>query len=251
MVAQFVKLNTDFSPSALPILNLAQGEIHLWQVALDSPPATVKRLRQILTVEEQIKARRFHWQKDQARFIITRGILRIILGRYLGTNPSAIDFCYGLYGKPALSKKVLSFNLSHSYNLALYAIALNQEIGIDLEFLQTEVSYREIANQFFSAQEKAKLNRLPTHLQQQAFFRAWTRKEAYLKAIGRGLSLPLNQVEVSLLPTEPAILLNISWDSQEASRWLLQEFIPAPEYVATLAVQGQLTQIQHWELEMV
>lgn len=245
MVANLVQFNNNSSWQNWPIPYLCQDEVHLWCVSLDSSTSLIKSLKPILSIEEQNQAQRFQFDKDQKRFIITRATLRIILSRYLDQSPSSLHFDYGLYGKPILSNDSLKFNLSHSHQLALYAVTSNRELGIDLELLQTNFPYQDIVNYCFSNQEKAKFEQLPDHLRHQAFFNAWTRKEAYLKAIGKGLSLPLDQVEVSLLPTEPAALLRVSWNPNEIFRWSLHQLIPVSGYVATLAFPSQPTQIQY------
>jgi 4'-phosphopantetheinyl transferase len=141
----------------------------------------------------------------------------------------------------------LHFNLSHSQGLALYAIAQNRQVGVDLEALRTDCPWQAIAQQCFSPAEQAQLAALPAPLQRQAFFKGWTCKEAYVKATGQGLTIPLDQFQVCLVPGKPAALLNTQWDVAEASRWFLQELTVAPGYAAALAVEGKC-QIQYRHL---
>jgi 4'-phosphopantetheinyl transferase len=164
--------------------------------------------------------------------------------------PDQLRFDYSNHGKPKLAKTFgqgrLSFNLSHSGGLALYSVTLGREIGIDLERVWEDLEYEQIAERFFSPREGTMLRRLPARQRPEAFFNCWTRKEAYLKARGEGLSLPLNQFDVSMAPGEPAALLNVWDDPQEATRWTLQELIPAPGYVGALAVEGHAWRLTRW-----
>lgn len=232
-------------------LSLAGNEIHLWQASLDLPALPVQNLRQTLAADELGRAKRFHFQKDRERFIVTRGVLRAILSRYLHIAPQQLRFTYSPYGKPALAHETggdtLCFNLSHSHDLALYAITRNRQVGIDLEYLRALPDMEQVAQRFFSAQENSVLDTLPQNQRLEAFFNCWTRKEAYIKARGEGLSFRLDQFDVSLMPGEPAALLTVRGDSCEAARWSLQELEPAPGYVAALAVEGHGWHLHCWQ----
>ncbi|MGE5659888.1 MAG: 4'-phosphopantetheinyl transferase family protein [Actinomycetota bacterium] len=231
-------------------LALSNHEIHVWLASLDQPAQHRQQLLATLAPEERLRAERFHFELDRNRFIVGRGILRTILGRYLQQEPSWIQFRYGGRGKPYLATqppdRSLCFNLSHSQGMALYALSRGQEIGIDLEFIRPLPDVEAIAQYCFSAQEKANFLTLPAREQKVAFFQVWTRKEAYLKAIGDGLAFPLDQFEVSLLPGEPAKLLSIQGCSEAAKQWLLQDLSPAPNYAATLAVAAGDWQLRYW-----
>jgi 4'-phosphopantetheinyl transferase len=155
--------------------------------------------------------------------------------------PEHLCFDYNCYGKPFLASEFehyqLTFNLSHSDGLALYAIVRNQYVGIDIERIRTDFEYEEIAQRFFSPREVAVLRTVPAHLKPEAFFSCWTRKEAYIKAQGQGLSLPLDSFDVSLAPGEPAKLLSTRDGPQEASRWALLTLNPGQDYTGTVAVK--------------
>jgi 4'-phosphopantetheinyl transferase len=211
----------------------------------------VQSLQYTLAPDEQTRAERFYFQKDRERFIVARGLLRVILSRYLDTTPSQLRFRYGLYGKPSLvttpGQDTVNFNSSRSRGLTLYAIARNREVGIDLEYMRTDFACEQVAEQFFSSREKATLRAFPTGMKHEAFFTCWTRKEAYIKARGKGLSLPLNQFDVSVTPGEPALLVNTRGDSQETSRWSLQELRPRTGYMAALAVEGHDWRLSCWD----
>jgi len=226
-------------------------EVHVWRSSLRLEATGAERLWQTLCEEERLRAERFHFQKDKEAFIAGRGALRVILGRYLNAPPADLRFRYSLYGKPSLTsehgKGELRFNVSHSAGLALYAVTVSREIGIDIEYIRDHLTYLQIAKRFFSPQEIAMLASLPEHSQRTAFFNCWTRKEAYIKARGEGLSLLLDKFEVSLAPGVPAALLSASGDTREVSRWTLQELTPGPGYVAALAVEGKGWRARCWQ----
>jgi len=231
-------------------LTLSSNDIHVWRAALDQPTSCFQQLAQSLCAQERVRAERFYFERDRKHFVVGRGILRTILGLYLGIEPSQLQFYYGPRGKPALTETYgggwLRFNLSHSQGLALYAVTRDREIGIDIEHIRPMPEAEQIAVRFFSVQENAVFRTLPPSQKQTAFFNCWTRKEAYIKALGDGLALPLDQFDVSLAPGEPARLLSIKGD-RAITRWFLQELTPAPDYVAALAVEGQGWCLTCWQ----
>ncbi|MBW4575008.1 MAG: 4'-phosphopantetheinyl transferase superfamily protein [Aphanothece sp. CMT-3BRIN-NPC111] len=232
-------------------LGLLRDEVHVWRAALDLGAAQVQRLAETLSVDEKERAERFHFEQHRQRFIVGRGVLRTILGRYLDIEPSQLQFCYGHRGKPTLAEAFgggrLRFNLSHSQGLALYAIALDREIGIDLEHIRPMADAEQIAKRFFSPREHATILALPENEKQQAFFNCWTRKEAYLKAIAEGLAHSLDQVEVTLAPGEPAQLLNITRSPDSTKIWSIKELTPASGYVAAIVVEGDNWCLRCWQ----
>jgi len=234
-------------------LNLPHAEIHVWRASLNADSAWQQRLAQTLSEEEHYRANRFHFEKDRAHFIVGRGILRVILGGYLKLNSEQVPIGYTPFGKPILAEPLhandLQFNLSHSDGLALYAFGHSHPLGIDLERTRPDFATAEIAQRFFAPGEVATLQALSPELQPRAFFDCWTRKEAYLKAKGSGLSVPLDSFEVSLTPGEPAVLLKSQIDSQEPQRWSLLSLNPGPGYAAALAVEGRVWQLKCWRFE--
>lgn len=232
-------------------LVLSGNEIHVWRASLDQSATQVQQLAQTLSTDERIRSERFYFEQDKNYFVVGRGLLRTILGIYLGMEPSQLQFCYGPCGKPYLAEttdgSTLNFNLSHSQGLALYAIARFHRIGIDLEYIRPISEAEQIARHFFSPQENAVFQALLPSQKQAAFFNCWTRKEAYLKAIGDGLAFPLEQLDVSLFPGEPAQIYSIKGDRSVAARWSLQELTPAPSYTATLAVEGHDWHLICWQ----
>lgn len=232
-------------------LALERDDVHVWRAALDVELAYIRRLEGMLSEDERARADRFYFEKDRDRFVAAHGLLRSILGRYLELSPDHLQFVYGDYGKPALAGQSgvqgICFNMSHSEGLGLYVVTRGREVGIDVEHRRPNFATRDVAEKFFSPREVATLFGLPESLQSEAFFNCWTRKEAYIKARGMGLSLPLDQFDVSLVPGEPAALLHTSDDPMETSRWCLQELVPAPDYAAALAVAGSDWRLKCWQ----
>jgi 4'-phosphopantetheinyl transferase len=232
-------------------LRLPSDEVHVWRAPLDLDASSMAELQRTLATDELDRMARFYFQKDRDHFIVGRGLLRTILGRYLNTEPAALRFCYNFYGKPALATEFgdgrLRFNMSHAHGLALYAVTCDREIGVDVEYIRTDFACEEIAERFFSPYENAVLRALPADTKYMAFFTCWTRKEAYIKARGMGLSLALDQFDVALTPGEPAAVLNTREDPHEALRWSLQELIPGSGYVAALAVAGHTWRLSSWQ----
>lgn len=234
-------------------LMLASDEVHVWCASLEQSPALVEQLAQTLSKDERTRAARFYFEQHKNRFIVGRGILRTLLGSYLSIEPTSVQFCYGPRGKPALSeicsKAKLCFNVSHSQGLALYAVTRDRQIGVDIEQIRPIPNAEEIALRFFSPREHAVISDLPPNQKQKAFFNCWTRKEAYIKAIGEGLAHSLDQIEVTLAPGERANLLSIAGSSQEACRWSLHELVPVPadEYASALVVEGNTSSLSCWQ----
>lgn len=245
-----IPLDKLWSPAPANLV-LSSDEVHVWCASLDQSASQVQQLATTLSADEQLRADRFRFEQHRQHFIIGRGVLRAILGRYMDIEPSQVQFCYGPHGKPALATAstagMLHFNLSHSGGVALYAVARERQIGIDIEHLRSLSEVEPIAKRFFSTREYEELRALPPSQQHDAFFRYWTLKEAYIKATGLGLSLPLNQFEVSLAPGESAVLFSNPVDSQEASHWSLKELSPGHGYVAAIAVKGDSWQLKCYQ----
>jgi 4'-phosphopantetheinyl transferase len=230
--------------------SLSGDEVHVWRASLDRPAAEYARL---LSNDEQARADRLRFEQQRRRFIVGRGTLRIILGRYLNLSPEEIKFEYHANGKPILRDGLLQseirFNLSHSEELALLAVTQQREVGIDLETLRPNLDVGRLAEQFFSPEEKAELKALPPDRKLASFFSGWTRKEAYLKARGEGLTYPLDQFSVSMDCDKPAKLLDVKDDPRELSRWSFHTLAPAPGYIGALAVEGHHWHLAQWQLE--
>ncbi len=220
-------------------LTLAADQVQVWHTWLHGSSSELQTLAQVLSPDEQERAARFRFPQHRDAFIAARGQLRSILSCYLNVKAQDLRFGYGPHGKPALVEphSDLQFNLSHSNGLALFAISQGHRVGVDVEYIDSDRPWRNIAQRFFAPGENQVLSRLSETEGQQAFFHCWTRKEAFIKATGQGLSLPLDQFEVAIAPNQPAALLKTCWDEQEANRWLLQDLQIAPHYAAAVAVE--------------
>jgi 4'-phosphopantetheinyl transferase len=207
-------------------------------------------LAETLSASERQRADRFQFDRDRLRFIARRGLLRRILGRYVNVDPARLSFTLSSRGKPALAAKnggpALHFNLSHSEGLALFAVAHNCPLGVDVERLRPIAEADGIAEKFFSARETFMLNSRPGTSKLEAFFRCWTAKEAFLKATGDGITDSLAEVEVSLGVGLKPELLRIAGDAQLASLWTLHTLAPAPGFVGTLAVKASGLKLACW-----
>ncbi len=234
-------------------LTLPNGEIHVWSIALDQPQKIVQQLSQNLSAGEFLRAGRFCFDHLTRRFIVGRAALRLLLAQYTGIAPSSLQFHYNAYGKPVLAeisdRASVHFNLSHSEELALFACTRGCEIGVDIDCLRPLAEAEGIAARFFSAEESRVFRALAPHQKQQAFFNCWTRKEAFLKAKGEGLSFPLVAFDVAFVPGEPAKLLHVQGNPQEAAAWSLQELHPAAGYAAACAVRGPIRNLvcRRWD----
>ena len=217
---------------APPFTVLPEGQIQVWQAALPRTEEQAEAFLPLLSADERARASHFRIFRARAAFVGARGTLRLLLGRYLEIPPQELRFCYNAQGKPFLEEDALSFNLSHSQGLALYAFSHLGPVGIDLEHLRPEVASAQIARRFFAPQEVAALDLVEPERRTEAFFTCWTRKEAYLKARGEGLSLGLSIFAVSL--DEPAALLHSDQGADECRRWQLCTLHPQPGYVGAL-----------------
>jgi 4'-phosphopantetheinyl transferase len=223
-------------------------EIHVWHAALDRDENVIAQLETTLSLEENARADRFHFANDKNRFVVARGLLRELLGRYLHQAPASLEFSYGQHGKPSLSggnvSSGLCFNLSHSSGLVVYAIARERNLGIDVEHVRAKFAGEDIARRYFSVREVSDLRTLPPEAKVEGFFHCWTRKEAYLKATGMGLQIPLDSFSVSLLPENPVLFLG----GVEAC-WHLAAYHPAGGYVAAVAYDGAPCSIKYFPVD--
>ena len=233
-------------------LSLAGADVHVWRAWLDPPADRVEALAVSLSADEWKRADRLAFAHLRRRYVVGRGVLRAILGRYTGAAPARLRFRYAPGGKPALDDQPggadFRFNISHSNELLLCAVALDREVGVDVEWTGRPLPDAEqIAQSFFSAAERAALRAVPAHLKTVAFFNCWTRKEAYIKARGDGLSLPLDSFDVSLAPGAPVALTGSRRGARDPERWQLRAFEAAPGYCAALVVEGRPGRISFWE----
>jgi 4'-phosphopantetheinyl transferase len=222
-------------------------QVDLWRIRLNIDSDTVGRLEGTLSPEEAERAARFYFQADRDRFIVSHTSLRQILARYLQCDPGQLRFFVNEYRKPFLDRGRLEFNLSHSGDFALIAIGRARKVGVDVERIRTDFETEEIGRRFFSQSEMSELQSLPADQRKRAFFSCWTRKEAYIKAQGMGLTLPLDSFDVSLSPGQPAVLRATRPDSEEAARWTLLSLNVGSDYAAAVAVEGQHLDFRFWD----
>jgi 4'-phosphopantetheinyl transferase len=229
-------------PRGLPV---HPGHVEVWMTPLDPPPVRLARLERWLDADERARAARFVFPRDGRRFRVARGTLREILGAYLGTAPDAVRFGYAAAGKPALAAPFtdagVAFNVSHSGEVALVAIGARRRIGVDVEQIRPLEDLVALAERNFSVAERRTLLALPSAAREPAFFACWTRKEAFIKALGDGLSYPLDAFTVSFTAGEPARFVDIRGEPATAAQWTLAALDAGPGYAAAVAVDAPVT----------
>jgi 4'-phosphopantetheinyl transferase len=233
----------------------AVEESHVWQFDLDTQSSADGQWEGLLSSDEHERALRFHFPLHGRRFSATRRLLRIVLGAYLDADPRTLCFRYSDKGKPALggihATSPLRFNLSHSEDVVLLAITLGREIGVDVEYMRPDFEFESTAHRFFSAAECESFDTIPLAQKRLAFFNCWTRKEAFIKAKGDGLSLPLNQFDVSLIPGTPAKILATRPDAGEKTGWSLHAIDAGPDYAAALVAEGRNVRIIYKKISSI
>lgn len=231
-------------------LELGSGEVHLWRASLEFDAAIPECLRRTLSAEEIVRAERFRFSEGRHRFTAARGILRDILSRYTGRPPAALEFGYHASGKPYVMGETglgePEFNLSHSKEMALYALTRGRRVGVDVELIRPHTDLSRIAERFYAAREAEALRDLPPEERAEAFFRCWTRKEAYLKARGEGLALGLGSFEVSLGAGDTDALISVRGDPSAGQRWQLTDVEIGMGYAAAVAVEQRGLLLRFW-----
>lgn len=232
-------------------VELRPGEVHLWRAPLDLHASIIETLYGTLAADERERAGRFRFPEGRARFTAARGILRDILGRYTGADPASLQFGRQPSGKPFLlagpGAGKIQFNLSHSKGMGLYGVTLGRPVGVDVESIRPDVEFSRIAERFFTSKEAVALRNCPADLQAAAFFRCWTRKEAFIKAIGEGLAFGLGNFEVSIEPGDPDALLGVGADPAAVHRWHLADVEAPAGFAAAVAVEQRGLAFACWE----
>ena len=228
----------------MSVSTISEGEIHLWQITLDDPLVNPDNLyNEVLSEDEKERASWFRFSEYRSKFITARGHLRKILGRYLKTRPEEIVFAYNEYGKPGIpagsNRQKINFNLSHSRDIALCAIAADYEVGIDIEYVRRVMRSEKILERFFSPGETEYYHSCPANMRERAFMTLWTMKEAYSKAVGTGFTSNLKELDLSpaLTGTSPSRVSVPRGDGME--KWSIYTFTPFNEYAASLALKGE------------
>jgi 4'-phosphopantetheinyl transferase len=225
---------------------IAQDEIHVWRANLDCDARLLRQLESTLAPDERNRAKRFHFERDRDNFVATRGLLRELLAKYIGQTPAEIEFDYSALGKPSLRthgfERPIRFNVAHSHGMALFAFAVDRHVGVDIELLRPDFGGDQVAARYFAPQEIAELRKLPASQRVEAFFLCWTRKEAYVKARGEGLQIPLDSFHVSLTPGEPVQL-----HSADSLLWNLRSVRPGQRHVGAIVGQGTGWNLKLWD----
>jgi 4'-phosphopantetheinyl transferase len=234
-------------------LDLPADEVHLWRIDLEAISADESRWQRVLSADEKTRAARFLLSSDRRNFVASRALLRIILAAYLATDPSLLTFAYSKKEKPYLgpehAESDVTFNVSHSHGIALLAFSRHREVGIDVEQIRRDFDVEAISRRFFSTHEQQQLAASPHDSRFAAFFRCWTRKEAYIKATGEGLSFPLRHFDVSIVEGDHDALRSTRPDPAEAALWSLREIPAGSGYVAALCVRGRGWRLKHWSCQ--
>ena len=225
-----------------PTPALSENELHIWRAWLDVETQEYARLASYLSADELLRAERFVFARDRHHFTVARGRLRELLGMYLKTPPESVQFQTAQYGKLSLPGDAkIRFNLTHSCGLALYGLAMERELGIDVERMRSEFATEDIAERYFSMAERNELKGLRAETRTAAFFLCWTRKEAYVKALGGGLQISLDSFDVSVTPGHPEKLR-----SMDSERWSMRSFSPAEGFVASIVGEGRFHATSFW-----
>lgn len=220
-------------------MNLDKNEIHIWRKRLDDCNSDVNKYECILSRDELEKAHRFKFEKDKNYYIVGRGTLREILSKYLNADSAKLKFSYSQNGKPSLENNKLKFNLSHSNGYAAYAFTTDDEIGIDVEYMREIPDILQVSERFFSEMERDELNKIGENQLELGFFNCWTRKEAFLKAIGDGLSYPLENFSVTLNPKDEPKIFWIKDHPDKIKFWSLYNLPAAIHYVSSVAIKAK------------
>ncbi len=245
--------------SLLPIFSdFKQNELHIWKLKLPLESGTIfTTLKEYLSNEELAKAKNFYFEVDQNRFVLSRGMLRKLIGAYLAINPTEIKLYYNTYGKPLLIDENLQFNLSHSKDYILIAFSYDSPVGIDIEYCKREIDLLSLANEICTDSEYKILSSLSGQEQCFAFYRCWTRKEAILKARGLGLSFPLKELEVIRSVNETLEIFNTlnNYNTYETrtDNWFLVDLklidlkIESKNYMASLSSSKKIENLHYFD----
>ncbi len=225
-------------------MDLERDELHIWHISLIQSQDTIETLASHLDENEWAKADKFRFETERLNYVISHGARREILAKYLECLPNVIKFKENYYGKPFLreNKKRIYFNLSHSHEIALLAVAKKRRIGVDIEAIRKNFDEINIAEQFFSTSEIETLQSLPRNLRTKAFFDCWTRKEAFIKAVGQGLSYPLKEFSVAFSPFERARLISLENTFLKTENWQIIELNIADDYASAAAIESKKTE---------
>lgn len=227
------------------------NNVHIWQLNISQTKSHYDYFYNLLSKDEKLKVERFKFKKDRITSTLARGVLRLLLSKYLNCPTDAIIFKYGEYGKPELvNHKTVKFNVSHSGEMIVMAFCNHYDIGIDVEYINRDFDVFDIVDNYFSKQEIKALHKIPNNQQTEAFFRGWTRKEAFVKAKSQGLSFPLDSFSISIDADENADLYETVWDKNEKNLWNIVPFETHKDYKAAFAVKGKIDAVKYFKFDL-
>jgi 4'-phosphopantetheinyl transferase len=230
---------------------LSPSEVHVWAVPCDDPPMPRDALLELMSDAERERVSRLHFEADRRRAVVGRGVMRSLVGAYLGVAPERLRFEVTATGKPQLARphsRTLAFNVSHSGRWVLIAVSCGVEVGVDVECVRPLSDLEILAERFLAPEEAQEVLALPDECRERAFFACWTRKEAYVKALGAGLGHPLGEFRVSTDPDGPALLLHVEGKTPQGESWTLWSAAPEENYLAALAVAAPHVRVRSWYL---
>jgi len=228
-------------------IHLKPNTVHIWSLNFVVNDDAYNKYHSLLSEDEKTRASKFKFYKDKRCYVVGKGVLRLLSGKYLNNDAKAIVFEYGKQGKPKFKYEAhLNFNVSHSGDIAIIGFVYDHTIGIDIEIIKDDFDTLEIANNFFSKKEIAELRKIPNPQKHIAFYRCWTRKESFIKAKGQGLSFPLDSFSVSIDSDEKSELLETKWDEHEKNFWNLFSFSPKEKYIGAISVRGEVNKVQYF-----
>jgi 4'-phosphopantetheinyl transferase len=239
-------------PIASP--SLTAGQLHVWRARIDPAPADLALLRSTLSPDERDRAARFYFEPDRERYIAARGLLRRLLGQYLQTAPAEVTFRYGPRGKPEVEQpttaQAVQFNVSHRGSYALYAFVRAREVGVDVEQLRNVSEAMAIARNHFTPAETRLLEQATSASNgRECFFRLWTRKEAVIKAVGTGLSMPLDEFDVSSEWNVEGSWRVVRVPARPDTTWAVLDLWPDVGYRGALCLAGEPVEVSYWSAD--
>lgn len=232
-------------------LQLEAACIDVWHSRISLPEVEIEKHALTLSGQERERAEKFTFADKYEEYVVTRGLLRQALAHVLRQDACTFEFDYSSSNKPYLSRKYndqqITFNVSHSHGQALVAISVDRNIGIDIEKVRADVEYEKLALRFFSVAEQKALMLYPREERAAAFFATWTRKEAFVKAVGKGIAFGLSEFDVNISPKEAPLMLATRWDPEDVAKWSMANIETEKNYLATVVADGGDFQLRHWQ----
>lgn len=236
-----------WEPATTPS-GLGDLEVHLWRAELKRHKDRLSDYAEVLSDEERVRAERFRFDRDRNLYVLSRGVLRLLLSAYSGRRAHSLAFRYGSQGKPFLDADAeIEFNISHSGELCVMAFARRIRVGVDIEQKSRDLAFLELAERFFAADERNEMSGLDSDGLREAFYAVWTRKEAYIKGLGEGVTHGLDNFAVTVGPDERHPRVRSARNPDAQGQWNLFSFEPETGYAGALAVEGSTRRIKQFE----